>query len=98
MKSKTFEDRYKDFKNFIKSADSDGCSFVPDFELRNCCEEHDYYYRYQPVSRWVADWRLYRCISFNVRPRTAIVFFIGVRIFGLIPWLKYKRRLKRHER
>jgi len=71
------------FDEFIRTAETDGCSGVPDFNLKACCAEHDFYYNYDvDVTRWEADAMFYQCIRDHHRPFIAAVYWAGVRLFG----------------
>lgn len=75
-------------KNFV----SDGCTGVPDFDFRSCCEQHDAYYHDGSVSRATADFKMFTCINnkgkggnFLTRLKytaIALYYWAGVRIFG----------------
>lgn len=69
---------------------SDGCSGVPDFNFRVCCEKHDYYYRnITNVTRLVADKRLRECIRRKWKyPLMPWIYYFGVRLFGWWAWRK----------
>jgi hypothetical protein len=78
--------------------DNDGCSSAPDFNFRECCEEHDYYYRNDisvtGVSRSCADKRLRKCISKKWKlPLMPWVYWAGVRLCGWIPWNKNQKKI-----
>lgn len=75
----------------------DGCSMVPDFSFRHCCDEHDIAYRTgkswcgEEITRSQADAALRRCIRRNGatwfgRNILSWVFWIGVRIGGRKAW------------
>ena len=78
--------------------DSDGCTGVPDFDTKDCCQEHDYYYRNDisvtGCSRAESDKRLLRCLSRKCRvPFVPLLYYIGARLFGWIPWNKQQKRM-----
>lgn len=67
---------------------SDGCTFFPDGNYRDCCVEHDkaYYFGGTIQERLVADNELYICVADRVGPEhklTAQIMWLGVRIGGL---------------
>lgn len=71
---------------------NDGCSSVPDFNFRRCCELHDFAYRNGVVSRWTADWTLAKCIWQHGWPMVAFIYWAGVRLFGRRAYRWDKRR------
>ncbi len=63
---------------------SDGCTGVPDWNIRKCCEKHDMDYMNPATSRWEDDCNLRKCMRakmcwWNPLP---MIYFIGVRVFG----------------
>ena len=65
----------------------DGCTVVPDFNFGNdCCNEHDYHYQAQEISRREADSRMRECISRKGYKPLAWVYWTGVRVLGWIWW------------
>ena len=62
----------------------DGCTMVPDFNFRDCCQQHDMGYMNPATTRLQDDIALYKCI----RSKTpwyspiAMVYFLGVRALG----------------
>ncbi len=75
---------------------SDGCTGVPDGEVRDCCEVHDLaYFKGGTFSeRRTADKRLYKCVKAKGGTRyaiTALIMYLGVRVFGTA-WLPTKAR------
>jgi hypothetical protein len=73
------------------SSNSDGCSWVPDFWFRPCCEVHD---------AGGSDLELAQCIVETADPVLlplavvlAILYFIGLKLFGWIYQL-YKKKKK----
>jgi hypothetical protein len=75
---------------------TDGCSFVPNFNCRDCCEQHDQdyakYHRTSEKKRAEIDRRLRRCMQIRGRPILAWVYWAGVRAFGWIPFWVLARR------
>ena len=78
--------------------ENDGCSGAPDFNFKECCVEHDYYYRncqsVTGVSRAKADRLLRRCIQKHWKlPLMPWVYWTGVRVAGWIPWRKNQKKI-----
>lgn len=69
--------------------ESKGCTLFPDGNYGSCCQEHDLAYSKRLVSRSEADLKLYECIRERGRPKTAIIVYIAVRVFGWIWWGRY---------
>lgn len=76
-------------KDFI----SDGCSGVPDFDIRHCCEHHDYNYsEHSNMSRDNADLLFFQCIVSKGKNKNflthlrynwlGLYYWFGVRVFG----------------
>lgn len=70
---------------------SDGCSLVPDGDIRDCCIAHDreYYFGGTSKERRASDKRLYDCVRNKKgwqHKLTAPFVWIGVRIGG-VPFL-----------
>ncbi len=61
---------------------NDGCSGVPDFDFKACCDKHDLFYRNGIVSRREADRVLRECIRANGWILLPWVYWVGVRIAG----------------
>ncbi len=61
---------------------SDGCTGVPDFDIRDCCEAHDFAYRNGTKSRAQADRDLRRCIASHGWLLLPWIYWLGVRLFG----------------
>lgn len=65
----TWKDKAKALVSLGKQVnlENDGCSMAPDWNFRDCCNEHDFYYRNQArqtgISRWEADKLLRKCIQ-----------------------------------
>lgn len=64
---------------------SDGCTCVPEGNWTECCESHDEAYRSGGwmIKRFIADCKLCRCIGKNGNWFAAIIYFVGVRVFGM---------------
>ena len=79
--------------------DTDGCSGVPDIndEVVKCCESHDFIYRNPQlgISRWGADWGMFKCIKENHNLSTALLYWTGVRLIG---WDFYKLSKKEYNK
>ncbi len=67
-----------------RPSQSDGCTSAPDLCFRRCCVEHDRAYHIGGgiKARLVADILLSRCLWRHGHPVLAIVYFLGVRVFG----------------
>ena len=65
----------------------DGCTLSPDFNFKECCNEHDIDYMTKRVSRRESDKKLRQCIAkkgvgfYNYRV-LPWVYWAGVRVFG----------------
>lgn len=78
----------------------DGCTASPDFTFKDCCIQHDYYYKYhthrtsgEPISRAEADKKLRECIANRKVLKTKWhykllpwVYWLGVRVGGRRAW------------
>ncbi len=77
---------------------NDGCSSAPDGSWKQCCVEHDYYYRnpveLTGVDRREADSRLHRCMRCKAGSLIACLYWVGVRACGWIPWGKAGKAAK----
>lgn len=78
--------------------ENDGCSSAPDLNFRECCEEHDFYYRNcesdTGVSRSQADRKLRKCIQKKwCLPLLPWFYWLGVRACGWIPWKKNQKKI-----
>lgn len=73
--------------------DSDGCSYVPDHNgaVHSCCDRHDYAYRDQKLSRWLADKNMFNCIRKTGHPIIASIYWLGVRLGGWYTWRKFRK-------
>lgn len=74
-----------------RKSNSDGCTGVPDFNFRKCCERHDRDYSHaSSLTRRQADLGLKACISqYTLTPIIPTVYYVGVRLFG---WIFYKKK------
>ena len=73
---------------------SDGCTAVPEANWGECCEQHDSDYENGGwfAARFKADWKLAKCIYRNHNCFAAVLYFLGVRMFGM--WrFRYGKRL-----
>jgi hypothetical protein len=63
---------------------SDGCTAVPDFDFRSCCERHDRCYASGGTAsdRRRCDVELRECIQAAGHPLLAQLYYAGVRAFG----------------
>ena len=64
---------------------SDGCTWFPDGDYRDCCEDHDkaYYFGGSRHERSVADKQLYACVKERHGKMRARMMWLGVRIGGV---------------
>jgi hypothetical protein len=64
---------------------SDGCTFVPEANWGECCEEHDKAYVKGGwfLARLRADYELMKCIGRNKNWFAAVVYFLGVRAISM---------------
>jgi hypothetical protein len=76
---------------------ADGCTAAPDFWFKDCCDEHDVYYRTGrdgegcPITRREADRRLYTCLKGQAltpigRFLLSPLYYTAVRLFGARHW------------
>lgn len=70
---------------------SNGCNCVPDLNLEKCCRVHDFRYWSHPhrlsyFERKEADQEFRDCIKEKGHPYIAVLYYLGVRLFG---WLFY---------
>lgn len=75
---------------------TEGCSFVPDFDFKDCCDAHDEEYRThldfitkQPITRGTSDEKLYTCIYYHKpepHQEIALVYWSWVRAVGWVAW------------
>jgi len=66
------------------------CSSSPEGNWHDCCVVHDYDY-IEGTNKWVADFKLARCIVKKGHPGVALVYYAAVTVFGWKPYLRYKR-------
>ena len=83
-------------KHIIKYT-TDGCTLAPDFNFKDCCEEHDQdyaeNYRTSERNRAKADKKLRLCIKCRGWKYLCWVYWAFVRIFGWIPfWILPRRK------
>ena len=74
---------------------TDGCSMSPDMVFSECCVEHDIDYATGFVSRADADLKLRECIKAKGFPILCYVYWIGVRLFGWMPYYFGKSQKQR---
>jgi hypothetical protein len=72
--------------------ESDGCTWFPDGDYRDCCVAHDreYYAGGSWTARWRSDKRLFQCVVAKPglhNKLIAPVMWLGVRVGGA-PWLR----------
>lgn len=97
-------------RNLAAALNSDGCTGVPEL-YHDCCLEHDIHYRLgirlsgeigTPISRADADARFRQCIQERSRlgriSPLSWIRWIGVRLFGMMAWRKYRKRPLRGKR
>ncbi len=67
---------------------SDGCSFFPDGDYRDCCVEHDkaYYFGGAKAERKAADRQLCDCVRAKGHRLLGPLMYLGVRVGG-VAWL-----------
>ena len=90
------------FEEFREQGLSDGCTGVPDFDIRECCEWHDYKYVFGKMSRKAADRRFRLCIQRKAKGKPwwkrpmyqalAWTYWVGVRAFG---WNRHQDKSKK---
>lgn len=73
----------------------DGCTLFPDgWWAQPCCWAHDVAYWVQDVTRWQADNDLAICVAGTaavVGPIVGAIMWLGVRLFGWLPWRRTRR-------
>jgi hypothetical protein len=74
---------------------SDGCSWVPDFWFRECCEEHDYGATDEQlfmciVESGIMEFGLYQGWLLGIT--LGIIYWVGLKLFGWIYQLYKKRK------
>jgi hypothetical protein len=72
---------------------TNGCTGVPDFDIKYCCDEHDLCYARTPLGfRWGCDLELARCIAAHGGPEhwvLGVLYGLGVLVLGgpfALPW------------
>jgi len=72
----------------------DGCTLWPEGDWHDCCLAHDHaYHAADRGGFWArrrADLTLARCVTASGHALMGKVMFLGVRLFGWIPWLKQR--------
>lgn len=77
----------------------DGCTNSPDGWWLECCAEHDFYYRNKvDVTRFKADWYLYKCMMEKRAFITGTIYFLFVRVMGWRYFRKEKSKFKTLEK
>jgi hypothetical protein len=71
---------------------TDGCTYFPDGDYRDCCVAHDLSYHAGGswTERWKADTKLYKCVAAKEGIQhkfIAPLMWLGVRAGG-VPWIK----------
>ena len=68
-----------------------GCSYTPDFNFFECCDQHDKDYDKGGTKwdRYIADLKLRECIKDHGHPYKARIYYLGVRVFGRF-FFKYR--------
>jgi len=89
MRTMSYWDRVKALAWALKG---DGCSKVPDFNYRCCCDEHDIHYRTGTtldgvrLTRKEADKYFLACMQKRGGIVLPFLYYIGVRLFGESSW------------
>jgi len=72
---------------------TNGCTGVPDFDYKKCCDEHDLCYSRTPLGfRWGCDLEIARCIAAKGGPEhwiLGVLYGLGVLVLGgplALPW------------
>ncbi len=104
MSVPSWRDKLKAFKALGMRLDlsNDGCSNAPDFNFKECCVEHDFYYRNDEgitgVSRSEADKRLRKCMQKKWKlPLMPWIYWGAVRVSGWWPWNKNQKKINSGE-
>lgn len=73
----------------IWNLSTDGCSFSPDLNFRNCCVEHDFHYRNCDIPRALADKKLRECMAkrVGVLPQFYLKKYRKIKL----PWVRTKK-------
>lgn len=74
--------KYKDEK-LLEGHKSDGCTFAPDFWIKECCQTHDFLIRFRKVSSFRADWIYFLLMLKKLFP-LAPIYYIAVSIRTII--------------
>ena len=71
----------------------DGCTAVPDFNFRPCCERHDMDYMNPAMPRLQADKRLRDCIKIKSPWWSPLptIYYLGVRAFGASRHISFQK-------
>lgn len=85
----------------------DGCTGIPDFNFKGCCDEHDLEYRTghdfrgRPIERYQSDRKLYKCIQRRLATKlefkpylTPWLVWAGVRLVGWRFWCRRPKLLR----
>jgi len=64
----------------------DCCTLWFDGVWQDCCCQHDDDYTYGEIPKYQSDKDLRDCVRASKHPIIANVMFIGVSIFGWVPW------------
>ena len=70
---------------------SDGCSQSPDFQFKECCKLHDFWYTTGLLERKEADIRLRDCIREKSNWFLSQSYYRMVRLFGKNRWDYYRK-------
>ena len=85
-------------KDVVVKFTTDGCTLAPNFNFRECCEEHDQdyakYHRTSEKNRAKSDRKLRLCIKCKGWAALSWIYWFFVRILGWIPFWVFKRRDK----
>lgn len=79
----------------VKDFPTDGCTMAPDLDFADCCKHHDFQYSTTHLTRLQSDRQLRYCIKNKGYPILCWVYWLGVRLFGWIPYYfgkSYKNR------
>jgi len=77
----------------ISSTDllTDGCSLSPDFQFKECCKIHDFWYTTGLIERLEADQRLRDCIRGKSNWFLAQIYYRSIRLFGVSRWDYFRK-------
>ena len=90
----------KEGEGFGKAAkhliQGNGCTGVPDFWWKPCCDEHDKDYREGKIPKYKADLKFYRCLKATAKTPVgkyalAPLYHVGVAILGWWAWNKHRK-------